>query len=163
MELKSHDCRSDVRFQSCDFLSWWNSLFLHEKFLTEIFPRTSCNIHTFPWWKYRPNTQWLISRMCEIFSLFRKNITTNIMSNKFFLVFSSPLSSPGSLSFVFTVVVVASEDGRMFERRGVCTGWLDATTGHLQNYQSIPARIDKMSLGDNHDKVKTFIYDEMFH
>eukprot|EP00058_Branchiostoma_floridae_P027416 XP_002612907.1 hypothetical protein BRAFLDRAFT_282133 [Branchiostoma floridae] len=47
-------------------------------------------------------------------------------------VSSSPLVSPDRLHFVFNIVHIPSGSGRAAPCTGVCTGWLDRLTGHMQ-------------------------------
>lgn len=46
---------------------------------------------------------------------------------------SSPLSTPGCVQFVFNVLHFGAEEGRSEDRDGVCTGWINNITRHLQN------------------------------
>ena len=47
-------------------------------------------------------------------------------------VCSSPLTSPGTLSFVFNVVEMEADSGRTYYRKGVCTGWLEGMSHSVE-------------------------------
>lgn len=48
---------------------------------------------------------------------------------------SSPLAMPGCLRFVFNILHFKAGEGRTSDRDGVCTGWLNTITRHLQRQQ----------------------------
>ncbi|XP_078580373.1 methionine synthase reductase-like isoform X1 [Branchiostoma floridae x Branchiostoma japonicum] len=71
-------------------------------------------------------------------------------------VSSSPLVSPDRLHFVFNIVHIPSGSGRTAPCTGVCTGWLDRLTRHMQTgvygdmaeEDGIAEKIGQMSLND---------------
>ncbi|KAL4228706.1 hypothetical protein ACF0H5_011749 [Mactra antiquata] len=56
-------------------------------------------------------------------------------------VCTSPLISPGRLQFVFNVVDITKDCGRTYDRKGVCTGWIE------QMYNKTSSNVDT-SQGD---------------
>nr|XP_002741834.2 PREDICTED: methionine synthase reductase-like [Saccoglossus kowalevskii] len=54
---------------------------------------------------------------------------------------SSPLAVPGCLEFAFNIVEIPAGDDRHCERRGVCTGWLNRLTSHLQDDTKVEDKI----------------------
>ena len=65
--------------------------------------------------------------------------------------YSSPLAHPDLVDIVFNVVEIPGGEGRYRARQGLCSGWLDTISTHLQN---TPTYKDEHSVNDLSNQMK---------
>lgn len=68
-------------------------------------------------------------------------------------VCSSPLKSVNKIQFVYNVLKLTMEQGRTYERKGLCTGWLESLSQTLDVKQSDILSIDEVTEHMNKLKI----------
>ncbi|QQP52769.1 Uncharacterized protein FKW44_005016, partial [Caligus rogercresseyi] len=79
------------------------------------------------------------------------------LSPRSYSLASSPLSSPDSLDIVFNVIEIPKGSGRAFDRKGLCSGWLEElcnTPGEHRIPISLHNNMNKFHLSaEDHDPI----------
>ena len=73
--------------------------------------------------------------------------------------YSSPLTSPGSVEFVFNVLELDATHGRSYSRKGVCTGWMEKFEAVSEEKTEIADQMENCSLSSTIQvKTSAFLY-----